>query len=101
MKSFLFGSVVQEEMPFKDISYLELCQPLISLDRYHLCNFGRMHHEEQFCEIIVNLDRWFRRKCHLKVFLIWSSGEPPVPWRGTIYAILVEGIIKNNSVKLF
>ena len=27
-------------MLFKDISYLELWQPL--------CNFGRVHHEEQF-----------------------------------------------------
>ena len=27
----------------------------------HLCNFGRRHREEQFCEIIMNLDQWFRR----------------------------------------
>ena len=33
-----------------------------------MCNFGREHHEEQFCEIILNLDHWFRR-CHLKDFL--------------------------------
>ena len=26
--------------------------------------------EEQPCEIILNLDQWFRRKCCLKVFLI-------------------------------
>ena len=32
----------------------------------HLCNFGRRHHEEQFCEIF-NLDQWFRRQCHLKI----------------------------------
>ena len=27
-------------MPFKDISYLELCQPFCSSERNHLCNFG-------------------------------------------------------------
>ena len=25
--------------------------------------------EEQFCEIILILDQWFRRICHLKYFL--------------------------------
>ena len=34
-----FGPVVQEEMSFKDISYLELC----SVDWNHLCNIGRRH----------------------------------------------------------
>ena len=28
----------------------------------------QVHHEEQFCEIIMNLGQWFRRCC-LKVFL--------------------------------
>ena len=36
----------------KDIFYLELWQPLCSGERTHLCNFGRWHHDEQFCEII-------------------------------------------------
>ena len=27
-----------------------------------LCNFGRRHHEEKSCEIILNLDQRFRRK---------------------------------------
>ena len=33
-------------------------------------NFGRDHHEEHFCENILNLDQWFRRRCLLKIFLI-------------------------------
>ena len=66
-----------------------------------MCNFGRKHHEKQFCEIILNLDQWFRRKSSLKIFLIWSSGNPFVWQSRTIYAILVEGIMRNNSVKLF
>ena len=43
--------------------------PLCSADPNHLCNFGRRYHEEQFCEIILNLDQWFRRNCCLKVFI--------------------------------
>ena len=88
-------------MHFKDISYLELWQPFCSAERNHLCNFGRRHHEDQFCEIILNLNQWFRRRSCLKIFLIWSSGSPFVQRSGTICAILVEGLMRNNSVKLF
>ena len=86
-------------MPFKGISYLELSQPLCSAEHNHLCNFGKGYQEEQFCEIILNLVQWFR--CHLKVFLIWSSGSPYVQRSVTICAFLVKGIQRNNSVKLF
>ena len=88
-------------MPFKDISYLELWQPFCSWERNHLCNYDRGYYEEQFCEIILNLDQWFRRKCPLKIFLIWISGSPSVHGSGIIYAIMIEGIMRNNSVKLF
>ena len=67
----------------------------------HLCNFGRGHDEEHFCEIILNLDQWIRRRCHLKIFLIYSSGSHFVQRSGTICAILVEGIMRKISVKLF
>ena len=63
--------------------------------------FGLRYHEEGFCEIIMNLDQWFRRKCHLKIFLIWSSDGPYVQRSVTICAILVECILINNYVKLF
>ena len=86
-------------MPFKDISYLEPWPPVCSAERNHLCNLVRGYHEEQFCEIILNSDQWFRRRCRLKIFLIWSSGSPFVQWSRTICAILVEGIKRNNSVK--
>ena len=39
-------------MLFKEISYLQLWHSLCSMERNHLCNFGRVYHEEQFCEII-------------------------------------------------
>ena len=36
-----------------------------------------------------------------KRFIIWSSGSPPVQLRGTIHAILKEGIMGNIHVKLY
>ena len=64
MRLFEFGPVVQQEMSFIDISYLELFWPFCSVKQNHLCEFGTGHYEEQFCEIILNLDHWYRRKCH-------------------------------------
>ena len=55
---------------------------------------------EQFCEIILILDQWFMR-CLLKIFFIWNSDGPFVQRSGSICAILVEGIMRHNSVKLF
>ena len=137
-----------QENSFKDISYLKLWQPLLA-EQNHLCNFGRGHHEEHFCEIILNLDQcfrrcrlkafitwtsgdpfiwqsknhfcsvgrshneeqfcaitlnldqWFRRRCRFKLVLVWSSVDQFLRWSNTICAILVEGILRNNSVKLF
>ena len=70
-------------MCFKDMSYLELRRPFGSARRNHLCNFGRGYQEEQFCEIILNFDKWFSRRCHLKDFssealasLLFSGAEP-------------------------
>ena len=87
-------------MSLKDISYLELLQPLCLVEQNHLFNFSTRHHGEKFREIILSLDQWFRR-CRLKIFLIWSSGGPFVQRSRTICAILVECIMGNNSVKLF
>ena len=101
MRLYVFGTVVQEEMSFKDNSYQELWQPLCSVDWNHLCNFGRKYHKEHFCNLILNLDQWFRRKCRLKVVFIWSSASPDVQRSVTTCANLVEFNMKNNSVKLF
>ena len=46
VKFFEFGLLAQEEILFKDISYLELWQPLCSMEPFYLCNFGRVHCEE-------------------------------------------------------
>ena len=61
--------------------------------------FGKGYYKEQFCENILNLDQWFRRRCFLKIFLIWSSGGPFVQQSRTICAIFIEGIKRNNSMK--
>ena len=70
-------------MPFKDISYLELGQPFGSAEWNHLCNFRRGGHEEQVCEIILNLGQWFTRRCCFKDFLygalaalLFTGAEP-------------------------
>ena len=69
-------------MSFTDIFYLELWWPFCSAEQKQLCNFGIGYHEEQFCEIILNLYLWFRR-CPLKDFLsealaasMFSVAEP-------------------------
>ena len=49
----------------------------------------------------MNLDQWFRRRCILKIVLIWNSGGPFAQWNGTICAILIEGIKRNNSVNYY
>ena len=91
--------MVQENMWFKNSSYLELSRPFCLVERNHLCNFSRGYYEEQFCEIILNLDQFFKRICRLKIFLIWSSVGPFVQRSRNICAISVEGIMRNNSVK--
>ena len=73
---------------------------LFSVELNHLCNFGRRHPEEQFSEVILKLDLWFRRCC-LKIYLIWSSHCPFVQQSRSICAILVENIMRNNFVDFF
>ena len=90
-----------QEISFEDISYQELCQSFFSVEQNHLCNFGRGHHEKHFYEIILNLDKWFRRICHLKTVLIKSSGDPCIKPSENNYAIMVEAIMRNNSMKVF
>ena len=81
-------------MSFKNISYMELWQTFCSAERSHLCKCRRVYNEEQFCDIILNLDQM-----PFKILLIWSSGGPFGHRSATICEILVEGIKKDNSVK--
>ena len=49
-------------MPFQYISYLELWQPICSVEQSNLCNFIRGYEEEQFCIISLDLDKWLRTR---------------------------------------
>ena len=45
---------------------MELWWPTCSVEQNHLCNFERGYHGKLSCEVIWNLDQWFRRICRLK-----------------------------------
>ena len=47
MNYFEFGPVVQVEMSFKGISYLDIWQPFCSAECNHLCNFGRGYYADK------------------------------------------------------
>ena len=65
---FEFGPGVQGKMLFEDNSYLELWQPFCK----DYDNFARRHYEEQFCEIISNLDQRLRGRYRSKSCLeLW------------------------------
>ena len=66
-----------------------------------MCNFGRGHNELQFCEIILNLDQRFRRRCCIKDFLSGALATPLISKSRPFCTILVEGIMKSISRKFF
>ena len=83
LKYFEFGPIVQEEMSFKDGSYLWLWRSFCSVLPNHLCNYGSGPYVERFCETVLNLEQWFKRKSCLKTFLsralsfpLFSRSEP-------------------------
>ena len=58
-----------------NISYLELWRPSCSAERNRFFfNFGRGHNGEHSCEIILNLDLWFRMGCLKKKFTDDAQG---------------------------
>ena len=62
-------------MSFKKILiHRAFWRPLCLVEQNHLCNFGRGHYGEPSCEVILNLDQWFRRRCHLKKRL-WTDAR--------------------------
>ena len=56
---------------------------------------------KHFCENILNLQLWFRRKCRLKIFLIYDSGSPFVKQSKTICAIVVKDYEKHFCEIIF
>ena len=53
--------------------------------------------EEHLCEIILNLNQQFRKRSHLKIVSIFSSIDLFVWLGGTIWTILVYGIVGNRT----
>ena len=75
------------------------------MEQNHLCNVGRGYYEEQFCEIILNWEDQghvvqeempFEDISYLELWRPFRLAE-----RKHVCHILVEGIKRNNSVKLF
>ena len=64
-------------------------------------NFGRGSPKEYFCEIILISCHWSRRRCHLKVYLVFSDDGHFVQCGGMILAIFIEGHPRIISSKLF
>ena len=60
------------------------------MEQNDFSNFGRGSPKEHICGIILKSVHWSRKRCHLKVFSIFSSGGNFVKWNGMILAILVE-----------
>ena len=87
-------------MSLKRFSFLALAA-ICSAVQNDFSNFGRGSPKEHSCEIILKSVHWSRRRCHLNVFLFFSSGGHFVQWIVMILAILVEGHLRNISVKLF
>ena len=57
----------------KTFFYFKLWQPFFSAEQNHFSNFGRGSPKEHSCEIISKSGYWSRKRCHLKLFVIFSS----------------------------
>ena len=62
---FKFGPMVQE-MSFKRFLIWSSGSPPVRWSRTIHAILKKGHHREHSCEVIWNLDQWFRRRCHLK-----------------------------------
>ena len=76
-------------------------KPFCSREQNGLRHFGRGSPKEHSCIIISRSLHSLRRKMCLKVFLFLSSGGHLVQRSRAVWAILVEGHLRNMHVKLF
>ena len=66
-------------MSYKDIYYLELWRSFCSAQQNHLCNIGYGHYEEQFCEIMLNLDQMaFKDISYLELWRPFVPRSKPI-----------------------
>ena len=73
---FEFGPVVQEEITFERFLIWSSGSHHVQWSRTIHAIF-KEHCEEQFCELILYLDQWFRRRCRLNQFLSRALAIPP------------------------
>ena len=85
-------------MSFK-VFFLFLALVAIS-EQNHFNQFDRVSLKEHVCEIILKSGHWSRRRCHLKLFSIFSSGGHSVQWSGTILAIFGRGSSKEHFCEI-
>ena len=64
------------------------------MEQNHLCNFERRHHGKHSCEVFLNLDQWFRRRCRLKKSLQAADAQ-----RTKTDLSLGSGELKRNVEK--
>ena len=67
--NFEFEPVVQE-ITYEDSSYLKLCQPLFRRSKIICAIVVEGILRNISVKLFLNLDQWFRRRPHLKRFLI-------------------------------
>ena len=88
-------------MSFKCFSIYSSGGHFCSAERNDFNNFDRESPKEHFCEIIFkNQVHWSRRRYHFKVYCFFSSCSLFVKRSERILAILVEGHLRNISMKL-
>ena len=87
-------------MSFKD-TYLQLWWLFYLVKLCHLCNFGREYYEEHFAKLFLKFEPQVQEAMLFKDISIFSSDGHFGQWSRTFCAILVEGIMRNISVKLF
>ena len=88
-----FCKIIVQDMTFKDISYLPLWRPIHSDEGNQLYNFGREYYQKHFCKVIVLEEMHFKDILYLQ---LWRS----IGSEGNDCAILVDGFMRNISVKL-
>ena len=64
---FKFGPVVHE-MSFNFFFFISSIGHFVLRSLNYLCNFVRWLYGEHSCEVIFNLNHWFRRRFGLKNF---------------------------------
>ena len=81
-------------MPFKECSTFSSGGHFVQLCRI-ICEILEecIYYGEPLCQIILNLNLWSRRRCHLLIFYIFNSGGHFVRKSGTIYGNLVGDIM--------